>query len=98
MKHHLSLGPSSADETPFFLWSEDIPEDEFVSILKGEKGDYLRHLYMGRLLREGRLADVWRYLDVHDIQSQWQGIRPHLGKRRLFWEYLLNTWRSHGLI
>jgi len=98
MEHHLSLTPSHLDETPFFLWSEDISQDEFISMLKGEKGEYLMHLYMGRLLREGRLSDVWRYLDVQDILRHWQGIRPHLGGRRLFWDYLLNTWSAHGLI
>jgi hypothetical protein len=98
MAHHLSLNPLAPGQTPFFLWSEDMSRDEFSSILRGDKGDYLKHLYMGRLLREGRISDVWTFLTVADILQHWQAIRPHLGNRRAFWDYLLQVWSAHGLI
>jgi hypothetical protein len=96
--HHLVLDVIDPKDTPYFLWSEDLTAEEFTSIVRGERGEYLQHVYMGRLLREGRLADVWKFIDLSELLQHWQKILPHLGRQRRFWEFLLRTWRAHGLI
>lgn len=98
MSRHLVTGLDDPEGVPYFLWSEDISGQEFISILRGERGAFLQHAYMGRLLREARLSDIWQVLTVHDILRDWRRIKPHLGKRLKFWEFLLKVWRAHGLV
>jgi hypothetical protein len=98
MEHHLTQDLSDPEGAPYFLWSEDMSTQDFTALIRGEKGPYLQHLYMGRLMREARIADVWKFLDLKEISSHWSAIAPHLGRRRQFWEYLLQVWRAHGLM
>jgi hypothetical protein len=84
---------------PSFLWWDDvrISEDELRAKLRSpdlaERGTWA-----GRLLREAALRDVWRFVSVKDILRDWPIIERNLGRRRAFWKYLLDGWRSDGLI
>ena len=49
-------------------------------------------------MREARYEDVWSYLTLKEILQDWANIRRHLGRRRGFWEYLLDGWRKDGLL
>lgn len=83
---------------PYFLWSEDMGEDEFRSILRGEKGPELQALYTGRLLREARVAEVWWYLTPQEVAERWPTASRHLGRAREFWRGLLEAWNEAGRI
>lgn len=93
----LSLDLDDPDAQPYFIW--DVP------ITVAELRQRLRHhdpaeraLWMGRVLREARYADVWKFLDVHEVDAQFDRISKHLGRSRAFWEWLLEGWRQDGLL
>lgn len=53
---------------------------------------------LGKLLREARDTDVWRFVSPELVVRKWAVVAPHLGRRRPFWEFLLGRWRQEGLI
>lgn len=44
---------------------------------------------IGHILREATYREVWEYLSLEEILRDWPLIRRHLGRRRAFWEWLL---------
>ena len=90
--------PTDAFGRPYFLWSEDMTEDEFRRVLAGERGPAQQALYTGRLLREARLAEIWYYLTPQQVADRWQAATPHLGRMREFWLRLLEAWRDAGRV
>ena len=53
---------------------------------------------LAKLLREARDTDVWRFTTVDEVLSLWPMLSRHLGKRRAFWEFLIDWWRQQGLV
>jgi hypothetical protein len=82
-----------------FLWWDDvrITEEELREKLRSQ--DLVeRGVWAGRLMREATLRDVWRFLSIDQILRDWPVLERNLGRRRGFWKYLLDGWRSDGLI
>ncbi|MHB2020007.1 MAG: hypothetical protein ACYCW6_23970 [Candidatus Xenobia bacterium] len=94
----LSTDMDDPDARPYFLWSENITVARLRDILRGSEGPYLQEVYAGRILREARLHEVWKFLTPQDVVEFWPRVEKHLGRYRGFWEYLLRTWRQHGLL
>lgn len=77
---------------PYFLWDEDVSVRELKDkIAAAEAGERARLL--GKVMREARDPDVWRFTTLDEVRALWPGIVRHLGRRRAFWEYLLSVWR-----
>ncbi|MBI5500743.1 MAG: hypothetical protein HY907_10915 [Deltaproteobacteria bacterium] len=57
-----------------------------------------RLVWIGRILREARYADVWSFLTTEDVVSRWDRLRGRLGRKNAFWNFLITSWRRHGLI
>ena len=53
---------------------------------------------LGKILREARDPDVWKFTTPEEVASQWVLLSRHLGRRRSFWEFLLGSWRAQGLL
>ncbi len=89
----------TVSETPWFLWWDDVRifEEEVREKLRSpdpvERGNWV-----GRIMREATLRDVWRFLSLREIQRDWPHIERNLGRRRAFWRYLLDGWRRDGLL
>lgn len=87
------------NETPWFLWWDDvrISEAELREKLRSpnpvERGNWA-----GRIMREARYQEVWKYLSVEDIQRDWPHILRNLGRERKLWSWLLEGWRRDGLL
>lgn len=96
MKPYL-LDVNESESVPYFLWNEKTTLAEFRHILSC-KAQPDRPLYIARLLREGRVEDVWQFLSPKEIEQSWDEVSPHLGHRRDFWSFLLNVWRRHGAV
>ena len=85
--------------TKTFLWWDDVRLSEEELREKLRSPDPLeRGTWAGRILREATLGEVWRYLSVEDLLRDWPYIERNLGRRRAFWNYLLDGWRRDGLI
>ena len=84
-------------DRPWFIWDVPITEAELRERLKHADAD-TRAQWQGRIMREARYREVWEYLTIEDILANWEHIRRHLGRRRTFWEFLLQGWRKDGLL
>jgi hypothetical protein len=52
---------------------------------------------LGRILREARDTDVWRFTTPAEVAASWSELERYLGRRRAFWQFLLGRWRDLGL-
>ena len=53
---------------------------------------------LGKVMREARDTDVWRFMTPQQVWTNFDRLRPHLGRRLGFWEHLLRIWRDAGLL
>jgi hypothetical protein len=85
------------DIRPYFLWDVEVTVAELRQRL-ADPDPATRSLWMARVLREARYPDVWKLVDVVEVNRCYPLIRPHLGRSRRFWDFLLEGWRSDGLL
>jgi hypothetical protein len=88
-----SLEPN---EQPYFLWSEATTVAEFRAKLASATPDE-KAVLLGRLMREARDVDVWKFTTVAEVRQLFPAIERYLGRRRAFWVYLLDAWAAHGI-
>ncbi|TKC99888.1 hypothetical protein [Polyangium fumosum] len=85
------------DAIPYFLWDDPIPVRELrhrLATAPQREQDRL----LGKILREARDTDVWKFTTPDDVAHRWSALKRHLGRRRPFWEFLLNRWHVEGLL
>ena len=93
----LTTDLSREAERPYFLWDEDRTVAQFRHALAtAERTERLR--LIGKLMREARDDDVWRFVTPQEVWTHFDALKPHLGRRRAFWEYLLGAWHRDGVI
>ena len=85
------------DAVPYFLWDEPMTVAELRRRL-AELSKPERIRLLGKVLREARDTDVWRFTSPAEVVAQWPQLYRHLGRRRRFWEFVLDTWRRQGLV
>lgn len=83
---------------PYFNWDAPVTNAEVRHALaEGSEGE--RIFWLSRILREAQYADVWKYVSLRrDVLPQWDALRGTLGRRRPFWEFLIDGWRRDGLV
>ena len=82
---------------PYFLWDDPMTLGELRERLRTASAPERERL-MGKILREARDTDVWRFVTPQELARDFDRYVPHLGRRRAFWEYTLNKWREVGLL
>ncbi len=88
---------SRGQSRPYFLWDEDLSIEELRRKLQG--GDEAERLrLMAKLLREARDIDVWAFVTPQQVAEALSSIRHRLGRRRAFWEFLIEGWREDGIL
>ncbi|MBO0720009.1 MAG: hypothetical protein J2P41_04265 [Blastocatellia bacterium] len=93
----LSSEIDNPESIPYFLWDEPMTVAEFRRRLQtASRSERVRLL--AKLMREARDTDVWKFTSPAEISQKWAVVASHLGRRRDFWEFLLNRWRQEGLI
>ena len=93
----LSTELSNPTAIPYFLWDEPMTVAEFKQRLKTASLPEQKRL-LAKLLREARDTDVWQFTTPQEVWQRWNELAPRLGKRRAFWEFLLNSWQKEGLL
>jgi hypothetical protein len=93
----LSTDLDDPDARPYFLWDQQITYGELRQKLQSPDPDE-RALWMARVMREARYQDVWRLLRLRDVLALLPRIERHLGRMRGFWSWLIEGWRSDGLL
>ncbi len=92
----LSTDLDDPEAVPYFLWDEPMT----VAVLRqrlGGASQAERVRLLAKVLREARDTDVWRFTTVDAVVSLWPLLSRRLGKRRGFWEFLIDSWRQQGL-
>jgi len=84
-------------DRPYFIWDVPITDAELRERLQDPDPD-TRAQWQGVIMREARFEEVWQYLTLTEILRDWTDIRRHLGRKRPYWEFLLNGWREDGRI
>ena len=82
---------------PYFLWDEERTTGEFRRALATAAADE-RWRLVGKLMREARDTDVWSFIGPAEVWANFAAIRPYLGRRRAFWEYLFHGWQRDGIL
>jgi len=94
----IELDVDRDDAVPYFNWDVATTNAQVRAALAGDDED-LQLFWMARVLSEARYRDVWRYVSLRrDVLPRWERLRPMLGRRRAFWEFLVDGWRSDGLL
>ncbi len=93
----LSTDLSDPQAIPYFLWDDPMTVENFKALLQSASTAERARL-LGKLLREARDNDVWRFVSPMDVFAQWPVIAQHLGRRRGFWEFLFGHWQREDLI
>lgn len=96
MNKSLSTELDIPSSIPYFLWDEPMTVAELqirLSIFSPE-----RTRLLGKILREARDTDVWRFTTPQEIEQRWAELSPHLGRRRAFWKFLIEAWKKEGLL
>lgn len=82
---------------PYFLWDERMTVGELQDRLVNASPSERTRL-LGKVLREARDTDVWKFTSPAEIVARWADLARHLGRRKTFWEFLLGQWRRAGLL
>jgi hypothetical protein len=86
-----------AHKRPYFFWDEDLSVGELRERLaQGPESERLRLL--GKMLREARDMDVWSFVTPDEVARALPQVGRRLGRRVAFWRFLIEGWRSDGLI
>jgi hypothetical protein len=91
----LSSNLDDPDSVPYFLWDEPMTIRELEERLySGTDPERIRLL--GKILREARDTEVWRFTTPDIVVREWDRLSIHLGRRRAFWRFLLDSWKAQG--
>jgi hypothetical protein len=97
MKRLLSTDLESPQAIPYFMWDEPMTVSDLRKRLM-TASDPEKTRLLGKILREARDTDVWRFTTPPEVLSNWEALSKHLGRRRSFWEFLFDFWTKEGLI
>ncbi len=93
----LTTDLDSPDSIPYFTWDDPMTVSEIQGRLR-EASNPERIPLLARILREARDTDVWHFTSPEEVVRLWPQLSPRLGRRRLFWEFLLDRWQALGLV
>lgn len=82
---------------PYFLWDDPMTVAELKDRLRTAL-QHIQAMLLGRILREARDTEVWLFTTPQEVAARWNEIVKHLGRRRRFWQALLQAWRDEGLL
>jgi hypothetical protein len=94
----LTMDMSDPNGRPYFFWDEDVSVAELRAALEPGRDEHERLRLLGKLLREARDVDVWRFVTPSDVAAALPALGRRVGRRRRFWEFLVSGWRNDGLL
>jgi len=97
MSVSLSTDLDDLTAIPYFLWDEPMTVAEFRQRLTAASPAE-RNRLLAKLLREARDTDVWKFTSPAEVWRRWPAVARQTGRRRAFWEFILDRWRKEGLI
>ncbi|MBI3244209.1 MAG: hypothetical protein HYZ49_18155 [Chloroflexi bacterium] len=79
---------------PYFIWNADLSDGDVQAILTGQKGELEKAQMIAHIMQNARFEDIWKYLKVADIVSNWPLIKRMLWPRESgeLWAWALQVW------
>jgi len=93
----LSTDFDDPSSIPYFLWDEPMSVAALRHRLESATRQEQARL-LGKILREARDTDVWKFTSPQEVWRRWPEVSLHLGRRRAFWEFLIDRWRAEGFL
>ena len=93
----LSTDLDDPEAFPYFLWDDPMTNRELRERLKSASPPERMRL-LGKILREARDTEVWRFTTPREVADSWPALSRHLGRRRAFWLFLLTVWHRQRRI
>lgn len=93
----LSLDLSDEGSRPYFLWDTVLTVRDLKALLRSPDTN-VKIYWMARVLRDARYSDVWQLVNLREVLTHWEVLRTRLGREQARWEFLIDGWRSDGLI
>jgi hypothetical protein len=88
---------ADAEARPYFFWDEDVSVQELRAVLSGPDSPR-RDQLLAKMLREARDTDVWAFVTPREVARKLPDLGRRLGRRQGFWEWLIEGWRSDGIL
>jgi hypothetical protein len=82
------------DTVPYFSWDKHWTTREIRKRLHGEQSITT----LAWIMREAKFCDVWNFVSPYTVNSNFGKLKNQLGRKRDFWEYILNEWQKLGKI
>jgi hypothetical protein len=82
---------------PYFTWDDPMTVGEIHTRLETASRPE-RDRLLALILREAKDTDVWRFTSPQEVLDRWEDLEPHLGRKRGFWQVLLQSWKEQGLL
>jgi hypothetical protein len=93
----LSTDLDDPSSVPYFLWDEPMTVEELRRRLASASPSERTRL-LAKTLREAKDTDAWHFTTPRNLVDKWPKLAPRLGRRRAFWEFLLDAWKRQGLL
>lgn len=84
---------TDASGRPYFLWDDEMSIEMFRAKLRDPDPE-VRAYFIGKLMRQAKPDDVFSFVTLREIESQWDLIERYLGTSREFWRWLLDRWAA----
>lgn len=78
---------------PYFTWDAPLTVAEIRKRLQSDS-DTERLSMLGKILREARVSEAWKFTTPVVVDREWDRLAPRLGRRRDSWRQLLDAWRE----
>ena len=79
---------------PYFIWNADVSDEEVRAVLAGAKGELEKAQMIAHIMQNARFEDIWRYLKLVDIVSNWSLVQRMLwpAESKELWTWALQIW------
>jgi len=58
----------------------------------------VRAYLIGKIMRQAKPDDALQLVSPQDLADLWPMLEKYLGETREFWSWLLEEWRSRGIV
>jgi len=82
---------------PYFTWDHPMTVAEIRALLS-QASEPERDRLLGKIMREAKDTDVWKFTTPEEVAQRWPRVERHLGRSRAFWLLLLTQWKEQGLL
>jgi hypothetical protein len=82
-------------QRPYFFWDYEITDEVRAILRDGEPFD--KAWVISRILEHATWDDIWRYLTVIDIRTNFESLHFRRSQDQELWAYALDRWTNHAL-